>query len=62
MLRLMTFPDDYELVGDRASIQRQLGNAVPVRLGKVVITALLEQLGHLEPTKESTLASQLELI
>jgi DNA (cytosine-5)-methyltransferase 1 len=47
--RLMTFPDDYVLVGDRRSIQRQLGNAVPPLLAEVVIGALLEQLGHSEP-------------
>jgi DNA (cytosine-5)-methyltransferase 1 len=47
MLRLMTFPSDYKLVGDRRAIQRQLGNAVPVQLGRVVIRALLEQLGHI---------------
>jgi DNA (cytosine-5)-methyltransferase 1 len=44
MLRLMAFPDSYKLIGSRADIQRQLGNAVPVDLGKVVIRALLEQL------------------
>ena len=49
MLRLMTFPDGYQLVGDRRSIQRQLGNAVPTRLGRVVLRAVLEQLGHVEP-------------
>lgn len=47
LLRLMTFPDDFVVVGDRRSFQRQLGNAVPVELGKVVVTALLEQLGHI---------------
>jgi DNA (cytosine-5)-methyltransferase 1 len=52
MLRLMAFPDGYQLVGDRRSVQRQLGNAVPVRLGAVVIRALLEQLGHAEPSNE----------
>lgn len=53
ILRLMTFPDDFKLLGDRRAVQRQLGNAVPVELGKVVIRALLEQLGHLEPTDDS---------
>jgi DNA (cytosine-5)-methyltransferase 1 len=53
LLRLMTFPDGYTLVGSRRSIQRQLGNAVPVTLGKVVIRSLLEQLGYLEPTTET---------
>jgi len=52
MLRLMTFPDDFILPEDRATVQRQLGNAVPVELGKVVVRALMEQLGYLEPLRE----------
>jgi DNA (cytosine-5)-methyltransferase 1 len=55
MLRLMTFPDDFILPPDRATVQRQLGNAVPVELGKVVVRALMEQLGHLESVKEPPL-------
>ena len=35
-------------------MQRQLGNAVPVELGKVVLRALMEQLGYLEPLKEQS--------
>ncbi len=49
MRRLMSFPDDFEIVGTRADAQRQFGNAVPVELGKAVSRALLEQLGHLAP-------------
>jgi DNA (cytosine-5)-methyltransferase 1 len=52
ILRLMTFPDDFVLPKERMSVQRQLGNAVPVELGKVVVRALMEQLGYLEPLKE----------
>jgi DNA (cytosine-5)-methyltransferase 1 len=48
ILRIMTFPDDFAIVGSRADAQRQLGNAVPVELGKVVIRALMEQLGYLD--------------
>jgi DNA (cytosine-5)-methyltransferase 1 len=48
LLRLMTFPDDFQLVGDRTDIQRQLGNAVPAKLGRVVVEALMQQLGHLD--------------
>lgn len=55
LLRLMTFPDTFQLVGNRATIQRQLGNAVPVELGKVVVRALMEQLGYLEPSGDPTL-------
>ena len=49
MLRIMTFPDDFVTVGSRVDAQRQIGNAVPVELGKVVIRALMEQLDYLEP-------------
>jgi DNA (cytosine-5)-methyltransferase 1 len=34
--RLFTFPDNFELVGTRASIQAQLGNAVPPGLAEKV--------------------------
>jgi DNA (cytosine-5)-methyltransferase 1 len=62
MLRIMTFPDGFVIVGDRTDTQRQLGNAVPVDLGKVVIKALMEQLGHLAPSSiPTTSADQLEL-
>jgi len=47
MLRLMSFPDDFKINGNRADIQRQLGNAVPVELGKAVVRALMTQLGYL---------------
>lgn len=58
LLRLMTFPDDYKVAGTRSAVQRQLGNAVPVQLGRVVLRSLLEQLGHLEP-EERLRAGQL---
>lgn len=34
--RLFTFPDDFELVGRRASVQAQVGNSVPPRLAEQV--------------------------
>lgn len=46
MRRLMSFPDDFTIIGNRADAQRQFGNAVPVELGKAVARALMEQLGH----------------
>lgn len=49
MLRLMSFPDDFKIAGSRADVQRQLGNAVPLELGKAVMHALMEQLGYLRP-------------
>lgn len=61
MLRIMTFPDDFATVGSRADAQRQLGNAVPVELGRVVIPALLAQLGHIESGNTSpTYGDQLQ--
>jgi len=52
LLRLMTFPDGYRFAGSRRSIQKQLGNAVPVVLGKVVLRALLDQLGYFDRLAE----------
>ncbi len=37
--RLFTFPDEYEFVGNRASVQAQLGNSVPPLLAEQVIGA-----------------------
>lgn len=48
ILRLMSFPDDFKIVGRRADVQRQLGNAVPLELGKSVVRALMAQLGYLD--------------
>ncbi|WP_369061838.1 DNA cytosine methyltransferase [Kocuria rhizophila] len=53
LLRLMTFPDNFHLLGNRADIQRQLGNAVPLELGKAVLRALSIQLGYLNPETDS---------
>lgn len=48
MLRLMSFPDDFKIDGTRSDVQRQLGNAVPLELGKAVARALMNQLGYLD--------------
>jgi DNA (cytosine-5)-methyltransferase 1 len=39
--RIQGFPDDYKWVGSKASIARQIGNAVPIALGKAVARQLL---------------------
>jgi DNA (cytosine-5)-methyltransferase 1 len=44
--RIMTFPDDWELAGPRGEQMRQLGNAVPVRLGEVMARAVLAGLAR----------------
>jgi DNA (cytosine-5)-methyltransferase 1 len=38
--RLMTFPDEWRLQGSRGAQVRQLGNAVPVKLGQVIARAV----------------------
>lgn len=50
ILRLMSFPDDFKIAGGRVEVQRQLGNAVPMELGKAVVRALMSQLGYLGTT------------
>ena len=53
LLRLMTFPDTFHVIGSRADVQRQLGNAVPLELGKAVLRALSLQLGYLSAETDS---------
>jgi DNA (cytosine-5)-methyltransferase 1 len=51
--RLMTFPDEFVVLGSRREHQLQLGNAVPPRLGQVVAHALrveLDRIGALDAT------------
>lgn len=55
MLRLMSFPDDFKISGSRVEVQRQLGNAVPLELGKAVVGALMQQLGYVATAPESTM-------
>ena len=42
--RLFTFPDEFELVGTRASVQAQLGNAVPPLLAEKVAAKVMAAL------------------
>ncbi|RUO24461.1 DNA (cytosine-5-)-methyltransferase [Aliidiomarina minuta] len=36
LCRFQTFPDDYEILGGRTEVQRQLGNAVPSLIGEIL--------------------------
>jgi DNA (cytosine-5)-methyltransferase 1 len=56
MLRLMSFPDDFKIEGSRSDVQRQLGNAVPLELGKAVVRALMTQLGYISQEATRQLA------
>ncbi|WP_432110774.1 DNA cytosine methyltransferase [Streptomyces sp. YPW6] len=46
--RVMTFPDDWTLAGPRGEKMRQLGNAVPVKLGEVFAKAVASALDDAE--------------
>lgn len=46
--RIQTFPDNYQITGSWSEGMRQLGNAVPVRLGEVIGERLREQIGKNE--------------
>lgn len=41
--RLFTFPDDFDFVGKRSSVQAQVGNCVPPLLAQKVVSAVAEQ-------------------
>lgn len=55
--RLHGFPDDFEFEGDRRAVQMQVGNAVPPRLGEVVVDSVRRQLDRVS----ERLPRQLEL-
>jgi DNA (cytosine-5)-methyltransferase 1 len=44
LCRIQTFPENVSVVGERASVQKQLGNAVPSLLAEVMGRAIREQL------------------
>jgi len=44
MARIQTFPDDVRFIGNRRSVQVQIGNAVPSLLAEVIARAIAEQL------------------
>ena len=46
--RIQTFPDEWNFAGSWTESMRQLGNAVPVRLGEVVATQLKHTIDRAE--------------
>jgi DNA (cytosine-5)-methyltransferase 1 len=55
--RLMTFPDDFVVLGSRRDQQLQLGNAVPPQLAAVVTRAVAEELARLGGAQAIPLAA-----
>jgi DNA (cytosine-5)-methyltransferase 1 len=55
LCRLQTVPDDYAVLGNLASVQRQLGNAVPSALAEVLARSIRRHLFGDEISLESVL-------
>ncbi len=52
LARLQTFPDDYEFIGSRHSVQKQIGNAVPSALAELLGLEIRRQWFHEECSSE----------
>ena len=46
--RLQTFPDDYEFVGSKESVRKQIGMAVPAKGAKIIFEAILNTFAGIE--------------
>lgn len=44
--RLQTFPDDYEFIGSKEGVRKQIGMAVPCRGAKIIFEAILNSFAH----------------
>lgn len=47
--RIQTFPDDFEFLGKKESVRKQIGMAVPVEGARVIFRSLFQQLNGGEP-------------
>ncbi len=41
--RLQTFPDDYKILGNRATVSKQIGNSVPPQFARILALSVLNQ-------------------
>lgn len=55
--RIQTFPDDYYFAGSWTEAMRQIGNAVPVELARIVGKSIVEQLGATDGREVATVQS-----
>lgn len=46
--RLQTFPDDYEFMGSKESVRKQIGMAVPCQGAKIIFEAILKSFAGIE--------------
>lgn len=44
--RIQSFPDDFEFLGSKESVRKQIGMAVPPKLSQIIFTAVLDTLNH----------------
>ena len=51
--RLQSFPDEFEFLGSKIEIARQIGNAVPPLLGRAVAEAVARTIVRQEPVRSS---------
>ena len=58
--RLQTFPDDYEFMGSKEEVRKQIGMAVPCRGAKVIFEAILKTFAGINyPSMPSNLAERI---
>ncbi|HEY7067628.1 MAG TPA: DNA cytosine methyltransferase [Chloroflexota bacterium] len=57
---IQTFPKDIKFVGNRPSVQRQIGNAVPSLLGELLAQEICRQYFGAPPVAEAKLAVRLQ--
>lgn len=53
--RIQTFPDDFEFLGSKESVRKQIGMAVPVELSRIICESILKTLAGVKyPSVESS--------
>ncbi len=45
--RIQSFPDDFEFLGSKESVRKQIGMAVPPKLSQIIFTAVLDTLNNI---------------